>query len=55
MVFYILAILGFILDQATKHIVRLYVDINERFTLWGIEFTHIENSGMAWIDCCMVK
>jgi signal peptidase II len=37
----------FILDQISKYLVRAYVDIDEAFTLWGIEFTHIENSGMA--------
>lgn len=36
-----------VLDQTTKYFIRFYIDINERFTLWGIELTHIENNGMA--------
>lgn len=44
--------LVFILDQISKYLVRAYVDIDETFSLWGIEFTHIENSGMAggWFE-----
>lgn len=34
-------------DQITKYLVRAYIDIDEVMTLWGMEFTHIENSGMA--------
>ena len=47
MLFYAIAFLVFIVDQVTKYLVRIYIDINEKFTLWGIEYTHIENSGMA--------
>jgi signal peptidase II len=47
MLFYFLAILVFVLDQVSKYLIRFYVPINETFTLWGIEMTHIENSGMA--------
>jgi len=45
-------LLVFILDQISKYLVRAYVDIDETFSLWGIEFTHIENSGMAggWFE-----
>lgn len=31
----------------SKILVRTYIDLDQRFTLWGLEFTHIENSGMA--------
>lgn len=31
----------------TKYLIRAYVEIDEPFTIWGIELTHIENSGMA--------
>lgn len=47
MLFYIIAIIVIIIDQFTKILVRIHVEINERFTWWGVEFTHIENSGMA--------
>lgn len=45
--FYIVALLVFILDQISKYLVRAYVGLGETFSLWGIELTHIENSGMA--------
>lgn len=35
------------MDQLSKYLIRIYIDINETFTLWGIQLTHIENSGMA--------
>lgn len=35
------------MDQISKILVRVYIEIDESITLWGIEFTHIENSGMA--------
>lgn len=47
MLFYIIAIIVIAVDQLTKVLVRIHVDMYERFTLLGIEFTHIENSGMA--------
>lgn len=47
MLFYITAIFVILLDQLSKYFVRAYVELHERFTLWGIQFTHIENSGMA--------
>lgn len=47
MLFYIIAIIVIIIDQITKILVRIHVEMNERFTWWGIELTHIENSGMA--------
>lgn len=47
MLFYMIAIIIFLIDQMTKIFVRIHIDMNERFTWWGIEFTHIENSGMA--------
>jgi signal peptidase II len=47
MLFYVIAILVIILDQLSKYLVRIYIDINETFALWGMPLTHIENSGMA--------
>ncbi|NEU30621.1 signal peptidase II [bacterium LRH843] len=47
MLFYVIAILVIVMDQFSKYLIRIYIDINETFTLWGIQFTHIENSGMA--------
>lgn len=47
MLFYTVAIIVIIIDQITKIFVRTYIDMYERFTWLGIEFTHIENSGMA--------
>jgi signal peptidase II len=47
MLFYIIAFLVLVLDQLSKYLIRIYIDINETFTLWGIQLTHIENSGMA--------
>lgn len=46
-IFYIIVLLVFISDQFSKYVVRATVHIGETFTLWGIEFTRIENSGMA--------
>jgi signal peptidase II len=47
MLFYIIAILVLMIDQLSKYLIRIYIDINETFTLWGMQLTHIENSGMA--------
>ncbi|MFK9092987.1 signal peptidase II [Bacillus salipaludis] len=47
MLFYVIAILVIVADQLSKYLIRTYIDINEAFTLWGIQLTHIENSGMA--------
>ena len=47
MLFYVIAILVIVMDQLSKYLIRAYIDINETFTLLGIQFTHIENSGMA--------
>jgi signal peptidase II len=47
MLFYLIAILVIILDQLSKYLIRIYIGINETFTLWGMPLTHIENSGMA--------
>ncbi|MEH7335151.1 signal peptidase II [Neobacillus drentensis] len=47
MLFYVIAILVIVMDQLSKYLIRAYIDINESFTLWGIQLTHIENSGMA--------
>lgn len=47
MVFYIIAFLVIVMDQLSKYFIRAYIDIDERFSFWGIELTHIENSGMA--------
>ncbi|WP_257786637.1 signal peptidase II [Paenibacillus crassostreae] len=34
-------------DQLSKYLIRTYIAIDEDFTLWGLQLTHIENSGMA--------
>lgn len=47
MLFYIVAALVFLIDQATKIYIRANVEMYERFTWLGLEFTYIENSGMA--------
>ena len=47
MLFYLIAIFVLVMDQLSKYLIRIYIDINETFTLWGIPLTHIENSGMA--------
>jgi signal peptidase II len=47
MLFYITAFLVLVMDQLSKYLIRIYIDINETFTLRGIQLTHIENSGMA--------
>ena len=47
MLFYVITILVFILDQVSKYLIRFYIDINEKFIFLGIEFTHIENNGMV--------
>lgn len=47
MLFYIIAISVILMDQISKILVRTHIDMYERFTWLGIEFTHIENSGMA--------
>jgi len=47
MPFYWIAALAFVLDQATKIIVRMRLDVGETVTLWGREWTRFENSGMA--------
>lgn len=47
MLFYLIAILVVFIDQLTKIFIRINVKIDEAFSLWGIQMTHIENSGMA--------
>jgi signal peptidase II len=47
MLFHLISILVVLTDQLTKYIIRTYIDINESFSLWGWQLTHIENSGMA--------
>ena len=47
MLFYVIAILVIMTDQLSKYLIRTNIDIDETFTLWGIQLTHIENSGMA--------
>jgi signal peptidase II len=47
MLFYLIAVLVFVLDQLSKYLVRINIDINDKVSLWGIPLTHIENSGMA--------
>lgn len=47
MLFYVIAILVIVIDQFSKYLIRIYIDIDETITWWGIPFTHIENSGMA--------
>jgi signal peptidase II len=47
MLFYVIAMLVIVMDQLSKYLIRIYIDINGTFTFWGIHFTHIENSGIA--------
>lgn len=47
MVFYIVAIIVFIIDQATKLFIRANLEMYEPVTWLGMKFTYIENSGMA--------
>lgn len=47
MLFYIVTAIVFLIDQATKIWIRANVEMYERFTWLGIDFTYIENSGMA--------
>lgn len=47
MLFYVIAILVIMTDQLSKYLIRTCIDIDETFTLWGIQLTHIENSGIA--------
>lgn len=50
--FYIVALLVLLLDQLTKYGVRAHIGLHETVSLWGMEFKHIENSGMAggWFE-----
>ncbi|MFC5650966.1 signal peptidase II [Paenibacillus solisilvae] len=45
--FYAIAILVALIDQISKYLIRSYLHIGETASLWGIELTHYENSGMA--------
>ncbi|OXM87889.1 signal peptidase II [Paenibacillus rigui] len=47
MLFYIIAGLVVAIDQMTKILIRMNVEIGETIPLWGMELTHYENSGMA--------
>ncbi|WP_256761094.1 signal peptidase II [Cohnella sp. WQ 127256] len=47
MLFYLVAIFVISVDQITKYLIRIHVDIGEFITVWGMRFTHYENSGMA--------
>ncbi|WP_239618572.1 signal peptidase II [Cohnella mopanensis] len=47
MLFYAIALFIVLVDQVTKILVRIHVDVGENISLWGIRFTHYENSGMA--------
>lgn len=47
MLFYFVAIIIIFIDQLTKILVRINVEVNESFTWMGMEFIYIENSGMA--------
>lgn len=47
MIFYVIAILVVLVDQICKVLIRVNLNINDTLTLWGIELTHYENSGMA--------
>ncbi|MGG1517750.1 signal peptidase II [Paenibacillus oryzisoli] len=47
MLFYVISLLVVLVDQLTKIIVRLHVEMDETLTFWGQPITHIENSGMA--------
>jgi len=47
MPFYVITFLVIAVDQATKAVVRVRLEVGETATLWGIDFTRFENSGMA--------
>jgi signal peptidase II len=47
MIFYVIAILVVLVDQICKVLIRLNLNIDDTFSLWGIQLTHYENSGMA--------
>ncbi|RTE08473.1 signal peptidase II [Paenibacillus whitsoniae] len=47
MLFYLISLIVVFIDQLTKIIVRLHVEMDETLTFWGQPITHIENSGMA--------
>lgn len=47
MIFFSIAILVVLIDQVCKILIRMNIGMNEDFLLWGIQMTHIENSGMA--------
>ena len=50
--FYFITLLVVLLDQATKYWVRANLGLYEIVTWRGMEFKHIENSGMAggWLE-----
>lgn len=45
--FYFISIVVFLLDQVTKMIVRVNIELNESVYSWGMHLTRIENSGLA--------
>jgi signal peptidase II len=47
MIFYIIAALVILVDQISKVLIRINLKLDDTFSLWGIQLTHIENSGMA--------
>ncbi|QGQ97299.1 signal peptidase II [Paenibacillus psychroresistens] len=47
MIFYSIAILVVLVDQICKILVRMNIKLDDNLVLWGIQMTHIENSGMA--------
>jgi signal peptidase II len=47
MIFYIITVLVVLVDQISKIIIRTNLKIYDTFSLWGMQITHIENSGMA--------
>jgi signal peptidase II len=47
MIVYIIAVLVVLVDQISKILIRINLRIDDNFSLWGMQITHIENSGMA--------
>ncbi|MGU3470155.1 signal peptidase II [Paenibacillus sp. D51F] len=47
MLFYGIAVLAFMLDQATKWLIRSHVEVGESFPWGPLQISRYENSGMA--------
>jgi signal peptidase II len=47
LIFYMIAVLVILVDQISKILVRVNLKIDATYYLWGMQVTHMENSGMA--------